>query len=673
MTSRDATFEPLGDELFKLTLSEGNKAEIFDYGLSKLDQSQQEAYAVLHNLAKWDKRTRSLFALRSTSTILDTPFRLIYPISDLPSFEETGLYVRQYMAVSYCWRSGDFLPHSYQRHGQWPVSKPFVDAILGEKNHPRVGIWMDQLCIDQESSIDKQKSVAAMDIVYRSCLRVLVLLEDVFLEEAEISLMKKYDPSKLTVYDPEWRPPMEEHTLLNSIALKVTAARWWQRAWCFHEFNVMEPWSEKRKANEIHNATFILNGPAGSTVKIKWWTLYHVVGMAPGKGTGEDIFYPLDTGYRELNWRSSIMARHNGVSSKGCLLQQDKLSIMINLCGLGLAYQGESLNEDEVFYISALLSLAGGETYSLTTFGGRNAPKLLGKASWLQRQWGPEVVSIPNFQSASMNGIYRVSMHSIELDVLFLPNPGQWFEVMESSIKHTYDIFPNTIATTPIATYGPVEESLTTPNRSDTDLDTSRRKFLAICVENGPMFTNRLWAQLKKDAVEANFNQFSGLFKPLTANPSLYPAARIFYAKLFPVSALLGIPPSSKFTLHDAHLFLTWLTDPRSVYHVGVLTWRIPCTLDGREALSTHTLVNENFMAGPVDELRAAVPIDLLDVSCEVLRIWLLRPSDREGVQGWRIVGKAVLLGEPDLRGEVRKGNDSAYAAVKFQRVHVSS
>ena len=99
------------------------------------------------------------------------------------------------MAVSNCWRSKDFLLEGYERYGSWPVSKPFVDAIISEKNHPRVGIWMDELCIDQVSSEDKRQSVAAMDIIYRSCIRLLVLLEDVFLNEAEVSLYLKYDPS----------------------------------------------------------------------------------------------------------------------------------------------------------------------------------------------------------------------------------------------------------------------------------------------------------------------------------------------------------------------------------------------------------------------------------------------------------------------------------------------
>jgi hypothetical protein len=139
--------------------------------------------------------------------ILDTPFRLVYPTIDQSSFDETDFYVGQYMAVSYCWRSEDFLPNDYKRHDIWPVSKPFVDAIIGEKNHPRVGIWMDQLCIDQKSPEDKRMSVAAMDVIYRSCIRLLVLLEDVFLDTAEIALHSNYEFPRAH-FDPAWWPPV---------------------------------------------------------------------------------------------------------------------------------------------------------------------------------------------------------------------------------------------------------------------------------------------------------------------------------------------------------------------------------------------------------------------------------------------------------------------------------
>ena len=662
-----AAYEPLSNELFQLILTKENKAEIFKHGLTKLNNSQDEASDVLENLENWDPHTRSLFALRSPSMVLDTPFRLVYPTIDQSSFDETGFYVRQYMAVSYCWRSKDFLPDDYERHDTWPVSKPFVDAIVSEKNHPRVGIWMDQLCIDQSSPEDKQRSVAAMDVIYRSCIRLLVLLEDVFLDAAEIALHSNYEvPS--AHYDPAWRPPAHEEPVIATFYKKVASARWWERAWCFHEFNINEPWTDKRQCNEIHNATFIMNGPNGSTVKMKWWTLHFIMCLASNEEQIQEIFIPIDHGDREPGFRSSIMARHNAVSTKGCMLLGDRLSIMINLSGLALAYQGQARqNADEVMYISAVLAMAAGEAYPLTMFSGRTLPAL--GESWFQQHQVNDV-TIPKFELKGLKGVHRVSMQDIELDMIFLPLPATWTGVEDGDLDPTYKIFPDTIATTRPATYGPASDLMTTARRSDEDLDKPRRKFLAGCLMNGHAFTARLWTQLRTDVIGPNYNQ--GLFKELAPNPSLLPAATELFRQLFPVTTPLTIPASSEFRIEDAQLFLTWLTDPRSSYYIGNFTYQIQRSLGGQGAFTTGAQVNAHFTDGPFDELRAAVPIDVLDQSCIPLRIWLLRPCKNEGATSqWRLAGKALLLGEPDLRMEAEKSKDRDDAAVELRRVVV--
>jgi hypothetical protein len=662
-----AAYEPLGNKLFQLILTKENKAEIFEHGLTKLRKNQHEASDVLEILEKWDPLTRSLFTLRSPSTILDTPFRLVYPMTDKSSFDETGFYVRQYMAVSYCWRSKDFLPVGYERHDGWPVSKPFVDAMIGEKNHPRVGIWMDQLCINQDSAEDKRSSVAAMDVIYRSCIRLLVLLEDVFLDEAEIALHSKYDLPRAQ-YDPAWRPPAHEEPVIASFYRKVASARWWERAWCFHEFNTNEPWTDKRQCNEIHNATFIMNGPNGSTVKIKWWTLHFIMCLASHEERIQEIFIPVDHGDREPGFRGSIMARHNAVSTKGCMLLEDRLSIMVNLSGLALAYQGQTRQSaEEVMYISAVLAMAAGEAYPLTMFGGPIIPAM--RESWFQRHLLNDV-TIPKFRLRDLKGVHRVSMQNIELDMIFLLPPAAWRGVEDEDLDPTYRIFPKTIATTLPATHGPTSEVLTTARRPDEDLDKPRRKFLAGCLMNGPDFTARLWTQLRTDVIGPNYNQ--GLFKELAPNPSLLPAAIELLRQLFPVTTLLTIPASSEFNIEDAQLFLTWLTDPRSLYYIGVFTYQIQRGLGGQGAFTTGAQVNAHFTDGPSDELVAAVPIDLFDMSCIPLRIWLLRPCKGKGATSqWRLVGKALLLGEPDLRMEARKSKGRDDAAVEFRRVIV--
>jgi len=670
-----AVYEQVGEELFKLTLTEQNKAEIFAYGLSKLNESQQEADSVLENLAKWDPNIRSQFALRSYSTVLDTPFRLIYMNADLSSCEETNLYVRQYMAISYCWRSEDFLPEGYERYGAWPISRPFVEAVLSEKLHPRVGIWMDQLCIDQSSNTDKQRSVAAMDVIYRSCLSLIVLLEDVFLNESEVSLAmdKAYDPFEGT-FNRAWRPPVADVPVLDSLCRKVCAGRWWQRAWCFHEFSVNEPWNHERQADDRRNATFILNGPDESIVKIKWRILHSILTystLAATPFTGQDLLIPIDFGDREPGWRSSLMARHNAVNSRGCLLVEDKVSIMINISGLGLAYQGTLRTHDDVLYASALLALAAGEAHPLNSFNNNAAPTLNGHPSWLTQDLAAEGVTIARFKPGGLPAIDRISEQDIELVMILLPPPSEWLGGLDQDTSCTRLIFPDTIPTTPAptreTTYGPHEPS----DALTVERDEPRRRFLTSCVINGYLFTAELWAQLKRDVVEPNYNQ--GIFDKLSTKPALLIPAQRFLEQLLPVTTLLGLPPPSmKFTLQDAHLFLTWLTDPRSAYYISLYTRRIQCTIDGRSAFTTGAGANASFFVGPAEELRAAVPLDLLDVGCIPMRIWLLRPgSSEDGRERWRLVGKAMLLGEPDLRQEAEESKYRDDAVLKMERMIV--
>jgi hypothetical protein len=195
---RDASIEYISDNIFQLTLTTENKDEIFAHGLSKLDEGAEEADLILRNL--------------------------IFPADARESFDN-GLYVRQYVAISYCWHSADYPYPGCEPYDCWPFNKSFVDAILSDKDHPREGIWIDQLCINQEDSLDKQRSVAAMDVIYRSCIRLLVLLEDVMLDEAETRLVKDCTGISMQ-YKRSWVPEPDVRHLYVSVWRKVEKARW---------------------------------------------------------------------------------------------------------------------------------------------------------------------------------------------------------------------------------------------------------------------------------------------------------------------------------------------------------------------------------------------------------------------------------------------------------------
>ncbi|CAA9960442.1 HET domain containing protein [Pyrenophora teres f. maculata] len=654
---RYAIHNPLGPSFFQLTLSSANKAEIFAEALSELDKNQSQTSTIVKNLQKWSPEAASRFGLRSTSTVLSTPFRLIYPNCDLHSFEETGLYVRQFLAISYCWHSPEFLSEGYKQHDIWPVKKSIVDAVLAEKDHPRVGIWMDQICIEQSSALDKQLSIAAMDIIYRSCMRMVVLFEDVLLTQQEIQLVQKYDISQRP-YNDGWKFESREIETFASFYEKVNAARWWSRAWCFHEMGVHRPWSERRQTDHRFNATFILCGPNDTTLKMKWTNLILLMSLAmhvlpnaqiwwKGQATVSGMIKPEDQGN---GWSGSIMARHNAISTTGCSVLQDRISILVNLCGLGLAYKGPPLDtEEELLYLISLLALAAGDLYPLSMMD-RQSTMLKEKPTWISKHEVNDT-TIPGYKIGTMEGIHRVEEEEIELDMLFLDAP--WRSIKEKDLRPTYDIFPYTITTTYPARKRPEVEGRVASNHahSDAEYDIPRRRFLAGCILNGDMFAGRLWEQIKRDVVGPNYN--AGYNEDLSPNPAFRSAAKVFLAHLVPVSTLLGIVHPSPSTLDDATLFLTWLTDYRSMYYIGYRIFRVPCTMLWDSAFITSLTVNEHFHDGPDREIQVAVPTHLLKKSCMPLRVWILRPvKDDQVKEKWRIVAKALLLGEPDLLTE---------------------
>jgi hypothetical protein len=95
----------------------------------------------------------------------------------------------------------------------------------------------------------------------------------------------------------------------------------------------------------------------------------------------------------------------------------------------------------------------------------------------------------------------------------------------------------------------------------------------------------------------------------------------------------------------------------------------MPCTIDGDEAFMIGMSGNDHYFEGPPEELRAAIPTDLLQATCTQQRLWILRLVKTEGredekVEKWRIVGKGMLLGEPDLMQEVRSNGQKEDAVV---------
>ncbi|RYO98534.1 hypothetical protein DL764_007069 [Monosporascus ibericus] len=689
--------EQITDALFKLTLTRQNRSDLLSYGISNLERNREEAELVLRNLGQWvpPGTVAASFSLRTAEGILDTPFRLVCASESGIPFDG-GFRIRQYLAVSYCWHSDEWPPEGPAREvaHPWPISGRFAEAVLRERGHPREGVWMDQLCIRQEDEDEKRRAIAAMDIIYKSCRKVLVLLEDVVLTEDEIGICTKYDMYS-GLLDVKRGPDEEDMPVFSSFLAKMGQARWWRRSWCLHEFMVVEPWSDKRH-HVLHNTTFII-GSAEGTVSVNFITVQRILSQAihhePHTRPPPPQLTPYLAGfdntlspYRDAptrkvgSMRASILARYNAVAATGCTMAADQLSVMINLSSLGIAYTGPDISRDEAYFLSVVLALAAGEEQSLTILT-PHAVVLQGQPSWVSGPSTPGDVTHPRFTLKSLTGIHGVSMHSLELDLVVFNFPLR--QPTEEEVAATYGVFPDLIRSTP-PPWKPGQRTDRLLYFPDEELEAHRRRFLAVAMTLDAASLRRLWAAVYRDIIKTRFD--TGMFAELKPNKALRQQARDFVSRI--PAAPAPSPSSSPYSPAPNHgpgdsdldletaalFFLTWVTDQRTFNYLGVLPLRARCTAAGDQALVSNVMVNSHFSLADVGRIQAAIPTALLGSSCLPHRLWLLQPvtpGDRDGEkeQGrtgdgepgrWRVVGKAMLLGEPDLHAELdsRSGGD---------------
>ena len=104
----------------------------------------------------------------------------------LPRAENPG--DGSFIALSYCWHSQDWPRHiddTLTVSSNMPISAPLFEELLGERISCDEGIWIDQLCIDQDDTNENRITFGSMDVVYRKARLVVIALEDVWVDESE--------------------------------------------------------------------------------------------------------------------------------------------------------------------------------------------------------------------------------------------------------------------------------------------------------------------------------------------------------------------------------------------------------------------------------------------------------------------------------------------------------
>lgn len=152
-------------------LSTAEKRSIFQKHVPFQANARETGSAILKRLEEMVPSVADRFEVKA-DPIDNLTMRLWCPR------EETTDKEKSYICLSYCW--------SLERHSRpedskfrLPISPLMFSALTAQRKSSNTGLWIDQLCIDQTNDEEKDRSVGAMDAVYRCAELVVVALQDI--------------------------------------------------------------------------------------------------------------------------------------------------------------------------------------------------------------------------------------------------------------------------------------------------------------------------------------------------------------------------------------------------------------------------------------------------------------------------------------------------------------
>ena len=404
-------------------------------------------------------------------TISELTFRLLYPQALVPKV------IKSFIIISYCWHYPSW-PVAAAAAAQpnvpgWEISQPMLDAILHLRSGDEEGIWIDSLCINQADEMEKQTAIGAMDIIYRSARRLIMLLEDVQLDALEECAAKKfagiYQEICLVVRErgitddgtkeglmrtafaecEETLNLDEREELLaaaRSFLLKMLNARWMSRAWCAHECRVVQH-------KKVDNPVFLCFGVDGRVLSFEFryigWHAHHLFTheyetipsndaipmysvitsissstnpQNPGPHSLLGLFSRFACLLPDNSPKSSLVKHLAGLAPFRCLKREDLLSIALNTSNLPLLFHGKLDAYEDIYWIASLLDIADGDVQSLVAGGTKlRVPTNDSRGhcvSWFELP----ITAVLNEREplATEDSITAVTREYIELDLLLI-------------------------------------------------------------------------------------------------------------------------------------------------------------------------------------------------------------------------------------------------------------
>ncbi|KAK4225286.1 heterokaryon incompatibility protein-domain-containing protein [Podospora fimiseda] len=456
--SQTAAFLPdLNQRL--VPVSDQNKNNLL--GSSHYARHHQEhrarAASTLCQLHKLNPLVAGYFKLKP-NTLSDLSLRMILPADHDPSQQ-----VSSFIVVSYCWHYPEWFNSPHSNAPGWEITQPMMEAVWNVRNNPAEGVWLDKLCINQENDTDKTTHIATMDTIYHSARRMVILLEDVNLDQAEeiagLAYSKFYADMSREVHkrglqgqekrvfvddyfprrEQEYRDSGKEGNLngAKSLATKILAARWFSRAWCAHESRI-------HPHKRVDNPLLMCFSPSGKVISFEFRFIFYLAmvlsrllepsNMPMGDAYTLYVNDPNPKTIEQLWWRIlSLVPDHTfgvsplqhlvSVASLACLKKGDLISIALNTAGIPLFFDGnEHVNTvEDVKWMFSLLVLASGDLIPLVAPGKRLRVPDASKENGGFVSWATDTAHGPlddRLENPLPGSITAITAEYIELDLL---------------------------------------------------------------------------------------------------------------------------------------------------------------------------------------------------------------------------------------------------------------
>ena len=335
-------------------VSHAKKLELLERSSSASKEAIPQTQEMLAHLREFQPSIAQNFSIKDIA-ISQAPLRLLCESSEQLQLDSPR--VKSYIALSYCWHGPDWKTADCLGPPEmgWPISTAMVHGLLNQRESSEEGVWIDQCCINQADPLDKQLLIGSMDVIYKCARKVVVILEDVGIPEAEEVVLQGVRV--------QWKPRNEDLDALARILLRMLSARWFQRAWCSHELQLSDdvvfllPAKNKPvelSADDVEQLYSVTSDYIEQNQDLAEF-------MVEGIFRSYDFFTrTLDRKIGNVRGRS-LISEFSDICELACSVQKDILSIAINVSGLQVFFTGEIQSRNECRWVLSMMALFTGD------------------------------------------------------------------------------------------------------------------------------------------------------------------------------------------------------------------------------------------------------------------------------------------------------------------------